>query len=160
MLLSHQVGYVVFSALLPTVILPGHIFVLARLWQSYSRYVDKRYCTCSCWDTVFKGPYESGIAAYKHLYFNASTNSFKMWVLIVVGVVAFYESNKYLLKLFVKHKLRFDMLLLFLSSIFSHYYAWWTCLNYYNDEYYSQWNHQFFFTVRYYRNHITSELKS
>lgn len=72
----------------------------------------------------------------------------KMWILVVAGIISLYECNKYLIKLMVQRKLRFDMALLFLSSIFSHYYAWWAYLNYYNDDYYSQWNHQLFFTVR------------
>lgn len=147
MLLGHPLVRVVFSALLPAIVLPAHIYVLWRFWQSYSRYVDKRYCSCSCWDTVYKGPYESGVASYKHMYFNATKNSIKMWILVVSGVVALYECTKYLITLLAKRKLRFDMALLFISSIFSHYYAWWAYLNYYNDDYYSQWNHQFFFTV-------------
>lgn len=135
------------GALMPVIILPVHISILWHFWQSYSRYVDKRFCSCSCWDTVFKGTYESGIASYKHLYFNATKNSMKMWILIVGGVIALYECNKYLIKLMVKRRARYDMVLLFLSSIFSHYYAWWAYLNYMNDDYYSQWNHQLFFTV-------------
>lgn len=39
------------------------------------------------------------------------------------------------------------MIVLFGMSIFSHYYGWWAYINYYNDEFYSQWNHQLFFTV-------------
>lgn len=147
MLLAHNVAQVILSALLPAVVLPAHIYVLWRFWQSYSRYVDKRYCSCSCWDTVYKGPYESGVASYKHMYFNATRNSVKMWLLVVAGVVALYETNKFLLKLLLRRKLRFEMAILFGSSIFSHYYSWWAYLNYYNDDYYSQWNHQFFFTV-------------
>lgn len=146
-MLSHNLIQVLLSALLPAAVLPAHIYVLWRFWQSYSRYVDKRYCSCSCWDTVYKGPYESGVASYKHMYFNATKNSVKMWILVVAGVVALYETNKYLLKLMLRRRLRYDMAILFGSSIFSHYYAWWACLNYYNDDYYSQWNHQFFFTV-------------
>lgn len=132
---------------MPAVILPGHISILWRFWQNYARFVDKRYCTCSCWDTVFKGTYETGIANYKHLYFNATKNTCKIWFLVVAGVVALYEANKLILQLMLRRKLRYDMAVLFFSSIFSHYYAWWASINYYNDDYYSQWNHQFFFTV-------------
>jgi hypothetical protein len=32
-------------------------------------------------------------------------------------------------------------------SIHSHYYAWWGTWNYWNDDFYSQWAHQLFFTV-------------
>lgn len=147
MFLSRTALWIICSAIMPAAILPAHITILFRFWQSYSRYVDKRFCSCSCWDTVFKGTYESGIASYKHLYFNATKNSLKMWILVVAGIISLYECNKYLIKLMVLRKLRYDMALLFISSIFSHYYAWWAYLNYYNDDFYSQWAHQFFFTV-------------
>lgn len=71
----------------------------------------------------------------------------KMWLLIVVGVIGLYECTKYLTQLLLQSRVRYTMIVLFLLSIFSHYYAWWAYLNYYNDEYYNQWNHQLFFTV-------------
>ena len=39
------------------------------------------------------------------------------------------------------------MAILFFSSIYPHYYAWWSYFNYYNDDFYSQCWHQLFFTV-------------
>lgn len=136
-----------FSGLIPTLIPPIHIYVLYRYWRNYARKVDKRYCSCSCWDTVFKGTYESGIASYKHLYFNATINTTKIWLMTVVGILLLYESCKYELKLLFERRLRFLMMILFLSSLFSHYYTWWVYINYWNDDFYSQWNHQLFFTI-------------
>lgn len=135
------------GCLAPALIPPAHIAVLWYFWKNYSRYVDRRFCSCSCWDTVFKGPYESGIASYKHIYFNATQNTLKIWILIVVGILAFYESIKQLLFLLLKKQIRYSMVILFSLSIFSHYYSWWVCINYYNDDYYYQWNHQLFFSV-------------
>uniref|UniRef100_A0A336N3P6 CSON010239 protein n=1 Tax=Culicoides sonorensis TaxID=179676 RepID=A0A336N3P6_CULSO len=131
----------------PALIPPAHIAILYYFWQNYSRNVDRRFCSCSCWDTVFKGTYETGVASYKHMYFNATTNTTKIWLLIVFGIISLYECIKYLYKLMLQHKLRYSMLSLFLLSIFPHYYAWWACINYYNDEFYDQWSHQMFFTV-------------
>lgn len=71
------------------------------------------------------GTYESGIASYKHMYFNATTNSLKMWILIVSGIISLYECMKHLTKLMMSRQIRFTMVLLFILSIFSHYYAWW-----------------------------------
>lgn len=30
----------------------AHMLVLFWYWQSYARFVDRRFCSCSCWDTV------------------------------------------------------------------------------------------------------------
>ncbi|XP_055914881.1 uncharacterized protein LOC129948085 [Eupeodes corollae] len=135
------------GSLAPALIPPAHIAVLWYFWQNYARFVDKRFCSCSCWDTVFKGPYESGIASYKHMYFNATQNSMKMWILTVLAVIGLYECIKQLIALILQNRVRYSMVLLFSLSIFSHYYAWWACMNYYNDDYYHQWNHQLFFTI-------------
>lgn len=134
---------IIASAFIP----PIHITILYHFWKNYSRNVDQRFCSCSCWDTVFKGTYETGVASYKHLYFNATINSMKIWILVVSGVIALHESVKHLYKLASKKKLRISMLYLFLFSIFPHYYSWWAYINYYNDDYYDQWSHQLFFTV-------------
>lgn len=137
----------VIGFLFPTLLPIAHIVVLWYFWQAYARFVDKRFCSCSCWDTVFKATYESGIASYKNFYFNATTNTLKIWLLVVIGIISLYECIKYLTKLIISKQLRYPMAFLFSLSIFSHYYAWWAYLNYINDDFYSQWNHQTFFTV-------------
>ncbi|KAL2734226.1 uncharacterized protein V1478_003924 [Vespula squamosa] len=133
--------------LAPLTIPPLHIAFLYYFWQEYARDVDKQYCSCSCWDTVFKGSYESGIASYKHMYFNATMNSLKIWITIVIGIVTFYETVKYLIWLAFQQRLRFSMMLLFSTAVFSHYYSWWVYINYWNDDFYSQWYHQLFFSI-------------
>lgn len=192
----------------PIVIPIAHMVVLWFYWQNYARFVDRRFCSCSCWDTVFKGgyflnrmhniicryyvhinkfrliwldliwcldvttfkylfaqyvdrhalnftlelltpvgTYESGIASYKHLYFNATENTMKIWILTVIAIICLYECAKHLISLMITKSVRYSMIFLFCLSIFSHYYAWWAYVNYYNDDFYSQWNHQMFFTV-------------
>lgn len=79
------------------------------------------------------GTYESGIASYKHLYFNATENTMKIWILTVVAIIAFYECAKHLISLIIIKSARYSMVFLFCLSIFSHYYAWWAYVNYYND---------------------------
>lgn len=41
--------------LAPLTVPPLHIVFLYYFWQDYSRDIDKQHCSCSCWDTVFKG---------------------------------------------------------------------------------------------------------
>ncbi|XP_012276182.1 uncharacterized protein LOC105697439 [Orussus abietinus] len=148
-ILSHFVncGSKAAGILAPLTIPPLHIAFLYYFWKDFSRDVDKQYCTCSCWDTVFKGSYESGVASYKHMYFNATNNTLKIWFTIVVGVIVFYETVKYLSHLALQNRLRFGMLVLFSTAVFSHYYSWWVYINYWNDDFYSQWYHQLFFSV-------------
>lgn len=93
------------------------------------------------------GTYESGIASYKHLYFNATENTMKIWILTVIAIIALYECAKHLINLMIHKSARYSMIFLFCLSIFSHYYAWWAYVNYYNDDFFSQWNHQTLFSV-------------
>ena len=81
------------------------------------------------------------------MHFNLTLNTFKIWVVTVVAVLALYEVMKYLVKAVWSGKARSTMCALFLSVVFSHYYAWWMYFNYYNDEFYSQFYHQTFFTL-------------
>lgn len=86
------------------------------------------------------GTYESGIASYKHLYFNATENTMKIWILTVIAIIALYECAKHLINLMIHKSVRYSMIFLFCLSIFSHYYAWWAYVNYYNDDFYSKIN--------------------
>lgn len=81
------------------------------------------------------------------MYFNATSNSLKIWMTIVLGVIVFYETVKHLVLLGFQNRLRWGMFILFISAIFSHYYSWWVYINYWNDDFYSQWYHQFFFSI-------------
>lgn len=44
-----------FGILGPIILPPLHIYILYHFWHQYTHRVDRHYCTCSCWDTVFKG---------------------------------------------------------------------------------------------------------
>ena len=52
-------GSKVAGLIAPLTIPPLHIAFLYYFWQDFARDVDKQYCTCSCWDTVFKGELQS-----------------------------------------------------------------------------------------------------
>ena len=101
--------------------------------------------TYTCLDSSL-GNYEAGISGYKHMYFNATQQSAIIWLLTVVYVIALYESMKYLLQLFCRRELRYTMFVLFSSVVYSHYYTYWVYVNYFNDDFYSQFYHQLFFS--------------
>lgn len=74
--------------------------------------------------SVYLGPYEAGVARYKHMYFNATDNSFKIWAITVLCVITLYECIKNIVRLCLDKQLRYKMALLFILSMFSHYYSW------------------------------------
>lgn len=65
----------------------------------------------------------------------------------MVALITLYETVRHLIALIIARQLRFFMFLLFMSVVFSHYYSWWAYVNYWNDDFYYQWNHQLFFTL-------------
>ena len=101
----------------------------------------------SCILYIFSGRYEYPPSAYKHMYFNATSNTLKMWLVVVLGLLAFYECLRYLLSTILKRALRTQMLALLIASLYPHYYGWWALINYLNEDYYSQWGHQIFFSI-------------
>lgn len=45
-----------YAAFLTPILIPAiHILVLEKYWSDFNVNVNKEHCTCSCWDTVFKG---------------------------------------------------------------------------------------------------------
>ena len=117
------------------------------LFRLITKVVNKKKCTCSCWDTVFKGRYEMGVAGYKNVYFNCTYNTYMMWALTLLFLFMLYESLKHILACLMNKCARKKIVLIFLSSIYPNYYGWWMYFNYYNDEFYDQWWHQTFFTI-------------
>ena len=80
--------------------------VFGWLWDQYNKPVDRKLCSCSCWDTVFKGSYETGVGKYKHFYFNSNQNTAIIWSLTVACTVALYEGCKHCLTQFLNGKLK------------------------------------------------------
>jgi len=121
--------------------------LIYKIWDECAEKVNKDSCSNSCWDTVFKGGYERGAGIYKHIYFNVTIQTFLIWSSTIISVIALYESIKYLIGLAFKSQLRYRMLIVFLSSVYPHYYSWWSYFNYFNDDFYSQFTHQLLFSV-------------
>ena len=44
---------VIIPMLLPSI----HLGIVSRLWDDFNYRVNKKDCSCSCWDTIFKGKY-------------------------------------------------------------------------------------------------------
>jgi len=133
--------------LLLPIFLPYFQFGLVyRLWSQHSVTVKREYCQNSCWDTNFKAGYETGAGSYKHVFFNSTWQAGAMWCLTLVAVIALYESVKYFVRLWWTGSVRWRMVILFISALYPHYYAWWAMWNYINDDFYSQVAHQLLFT--------------
>ena len=96
---------------------------------------------------LYSGEHDSPSSRYKHVYLNATSNSFRIWILAVLGILTTYETIKYVIPLIIRNRLRNSMFALLLSAVYPHYYGWWVFFNYINEDFYSQWNHQLFFTV-------------
>jgi len=139
---------IVCAALALPVLIPFIQFgVIYKIWEEYAEKVNKDSCSNSCWDTIFKGGYERGAGIYKHIYFNVTLQTFVIWSITVTSIIALYESVKYLINLALYNQLRYRMLIVFLSSVYPHYYSWWSNFNYFNDDFYSQFSHQMLFTI-------------
>ena len=93
------------------------------------------------------GSYERRGSGYKHVYFNLTSNTFKIWALTITAAIVAYECVRRLVALFLDGRLRYSMLVLFVSAIYPHYYAWWSYFNAWNDDFYAQWNHQHVFSI-------------
>ncbi|XP_041348737.1 uncharacterized protein LOC121368171 isoform X2 [Gigantopelta aegis] len=132
------------------IILPFiHIGIFYKMiWVPDKPPIDRSGCTCSCFDTVFRGRYENpGPVTYKHVYFNATSETFKIWGFTVVFVLLCYESIKYLVSLFRRGLVRWSMFALYLINIYPHYYSWWSFFSYYNEAFYTYFKHHMFFTL-------------
>lgn len=135
---------------LTLIILPYlHIGVFhLMIWVPNKPAISKNNCTCSCFDTVFRGAYESlGTTGYKHVYFNATWQTFRIWMVTIIFILMTYESIKYVIPLARKRQLRLTMFALYIINIYPHYYSWWSYFSYYNEDFYRYFKHHLWFTM-------------
>lgn len=135
-----------FMSLLPFV----HIAIIYKLiWVPDKAEVDRSGCSCSCFDTVFRGSYENpGVVLYKHIYFNSTWQTFKIWIATLFFILLTYESIKYLYHQFWPQiHIRWNMFALYVINIYPHYYSWWSIFNYYNEDFYVYFNHHIYFLL-------------
>jgi len=118
-----------------------------KLWAQHDRHVKRDSCQNSCWDTVFKAGYETGVGSYKHVYFNATWQAAAMWSVTLLSAILLYEAIKYLIHLYTRRRIRWRMAVLFTAAIYPHYYAFWMMWGYFNDDFYVQFSHQLLFTT-------------
>ncbi|XP_005097180.1 uncharacterized protein LOC101852763 isoform X1 [Aplysia californica] len=140
----------IITAVLLIVLMPYiHIGVFyMKIWVPDKPPIDKRECTCSCFDTIFRGQYETpGPTPYKHVYFNSTATTFKIWVLTVIFILLCYESVKYLVNVYQTSSFRRNWLILYLINIYPHYYTWWSFFSYYNEQFFTFFSHHMFFSI-------------
>jgi len=143
----HTLAEISLSLILPISVPFLQFGLVYQLWSQHKVTVKKEYCQNSCWDTNYKAGYETGAGSYKHVYFNTTWQAGAMWVLTLCAVISCYESVKYLVRLWQNNSIRWRMVVLFLSAVYPHYYAFWAMWNYINDDYYDQVIHQLLFTT-------------
>ncbi|XP_048742425.1 uncharacterized protein LOC125655929 isoform X2 [Ostrea edulis] len=126
-----------------------HIGIVHKMiWVPNKPIVNRTSCRCNCFDTVYKGSYESqGKTGYKHVYFNATSEVLFIWILTLMTIIVSYECFKCLYKMCINRDIRWRMLLLFILDIYPNYYSYWSYFNYVNDHFYKQFYHQLFFTT-------------
>jgi len=131
--------------LLPLFLPLAQFGVVFQLWSQHKVEVDRLHCHNNCWDAVAAAGRDTAPSSYHHLTFNTTWQAGAMWCLVVVSTVALHEAVKYLVRLWRAGQLRWRMALLFLSSVYPHYYSCWGLFNYLNDDFYSQLGHQILF---------------
>lgn len=143
-LISFLVGIITITVL-PYI----HIGIVhLRIWTPQKTPVFRNNCTCSCFDTVFRGEYEEpGTTRYKHIYFNATWQTARIWLVTVLFVLLAYESIKYVIRLVRKRNTRHSMLALYFINLYPHYYSWWSYFSYYNEDFYRYFKHHMWFTL-------------
>ncbi|XP_074646551.1 uncharacterized protein LOC141902627 [Tubulanus polymorphus] len=124
-----------------------HIGVVYRMWTPDKGHIDRNNCSCSCFDTVFRGAYEYPISGYKHVYFNATNITLKIFALSVVFIILAYECVRHIFLIYRYSRMSYSMLIIVLASIYPHYYSWWSYFSYLNEEYYWHWYHDMFFSL-------------
>lgn len=119
-----------------------------QLWAPNKPAVNRRNCSCSCFDTVLRGGYEYPPSGYKHVYWNATPNGFRMWLVMVSNIILIYKVVEHVFKVLVKAScVRRSFFMLLFVNIYPHYYSFWSYLNYYNEEVYDYFYHHFYFYV-------------
>ena len=128
---------------------------------------DKRKtCFSNCLKFLLSANYETGVSGYKHIYFNVTLNTLVIWSFTVIAIIGkntksffkvwkvnfvifagLYEAVRHVFTALIYGCARPRMALLFLSSLFPHIYGWWANFNYFNDDYFNQVWHQFFFSI-------------
>ena len=87
------------AASLPILIPTAQFGLIYKLWSEFDLKVDRKGCRNSCWDTVFKGSYESGHSSrYKHVFFNVNFNTFCILFSTVLAIILLYEASKHVLR--------------------------------------------------------------
>ena len=96
----------------------------------------------------FTGSYENpGKIPYKHIYFNATWQTSRIWLFTVVFILLAYESIRYIVPLVKSRHLRHSMFFLYIINLYPHYYSWWSYFSYYNEDFYNYFKHHMLFTV-------------
>ena len=68
---------------------------------------------------------KSESAGYMHVYFNATRNTAKMWLLSAIALLLVYEACKHVMWLICQHRTRPHWLVCAGIAIYPNYYGFW-----------------------------------
>lgn len=109
--------------------------------------VDKKNCTCSCWDGLSKGRYHHPLPAYMSIYFNSEIETLMLLFLAYWYFSLFASVLSRISKLLMERRLEFVITPILALSCYAHIYGGWCLFNYLNQRYYLMWYSQIFFCL-------------
>ena len=138
-IISRELGYCAFVNV--SLILMHRVHFAASVGCGRNIYCNTTSATCYkvfIYDVIV-GRYEWPPSAYKHFYFNSTHSMLAVWLVVVTGIILLYECVRYIIPLvyYSRCLLRHEMLALFVSSLYPHYYGWWGLINYINEDFYA-----------------------
>lgn len=128
------------------------VFTFTKLYTHHAKMqmynVPVKQCPILKISLCFLGSYENpGNIPYKHVYFNATWQTSRIWLFTVVFILLGYESIKYLIPLIRRKQIRSSMLFLYVVNLYPNYYSWWSYFSYYNEDFYTYFKHHMLFTI-------------
>eukprot|EP00003_Mantamonas_plastica_P023290 TRINITY_DN4164_c1_g1_i1.p1 TRINITY_DN4164_c1_g1~~TRINITY_DN4164_c1_g1_i1.p1 ORF type:complete len:242 (-),score=35.34 TRINITY_DN4164_c1_g1_i1:58-783(-) len=109
--------------------------------------VDKRSCTCDCWDGAFKIGYDRG--GYKMIYFNMEFPTLQLFLVTWAGLYLVQRTlfNLFHMLIYRPREIRWRPAIAMLCTVWPAFYGWWNFFNSINDQFFGLFCTQLSFTL-------------